>query len=35
MSLAAALDEVLEPLSQCLHAESAKRVVEMRVSEPV
>ena len=32
---AATLDDLLDPLSECLDAESAQRVVDLRVSEPV
>ena len=32
---AATLDDLLDPLSKCLDAESARRVVELRVSEQV
>ena len=32
---AATLDDLLDPLSKCLNAESAQRVVELRVSESV
>lgn len=32
---AATLDDLLEPLSKCLDAESARCVVDLRVSEPV
>jgi hypothetical protein len=35
MSAATVLDELLEPLSRCLDAESARRVVELRVSGSV
>jgi hypothetical protein len=35
MSAATVLDEFLDPLSRCLDAESARRVVELRVSQPV
>ena len=31
----ATLDDLLDPLSKCLDAESARRLVELRVSEPV
>jgi len=32
---AATLDDLLDPLSKCLDAESARRVVDLRVAEPV
>ena len=35
MSATTALDGLLDPLSRCLDAESARRVVELRVSPPV
>ncbi len=35
MSAATGLDSLLEPLSQCLDAESARRVVELRVASAV
>jgi uncharacterized protein YnzC (UPF0291/DUF896 family) len=35
MSAASILDGLLEPLGRCLDAESARRVVEFRVSLPV
>jgi hypothetical protein len=35
MSAATVLDGLLEPLSRCLDAESARRVVELRVAPPV
>ena len=35
MSVVTVLDEFLEPLSLCLDAESARRVVAFHVSEPV
>ena len=35
MSAATALDGPLHPLSRCLDAESARRVVELRVAPPV
>jgi hypothetical protein len=35
MSAATALDGLLDPLGGCLEAESARRVVELRVSPPV
>jgi hypothetical protein len=35
MSAATALDGFLDPLGRCLDAESARRVVELRVSPPV
>ena len=35
MSVASMLDGLLEPLGRCLDAESARRVVEFRVSPPV
>jgi hypothetical protein len=35
MSAASVLDGLLDPLGRCLDAESAKRVVELRVSPPV
>jgi hypothetical protein len=35
MSAATVLDGLLEPLSRCLDAESARRVVELRVAVPV
>ena len=35
MSAATALDGFLDPLSRCLAAESARRVVELRVAPPV
>ncbi len=35
MSVVTVLDEFLEPLSRCLDAESARRVVALHVSEPV
>jgi hypothetical protein len=35
MSAASILDGLLEPLGRCLDAESARRVVEFRVSQPV
>ena len=35
MSAATALDGFLDPLGRCLDAESARRVVELRVAPPV
>ena len=35
MSVAAGLDSVLEPLSQCLDAESARRLVAFRIDPQV
>ena len=35
MSGVTALDGLLDPLSRCLDAESARRVVELRVAPPV
>lgn len=35
MSAATVLDGLLDPLSRCLNAESARRVVELRVAPPV
>ena len=35
MSAATALDGLLDPLSRCLNAESARRVVELRVAPTV
>jgi hypothetical protein len=35
MSAATGLDRLLEPLSRCLDAESARRVVELQVAIPV
>jgi hypothetical protein len=35
MSAATVLDGLLDPLSRCLDAESARRVVELRVAPPV
>ena len=35
MSVTTALDGLLEPLGRCLDAESARRIVELRVSPPV
>lgn len=35
MSSATLLDELLDPLSRCLNEESARRVIELRVSVPV
>ncbi len=35
MSAAALLDGLLDPLSRCLDAESAKRLLELRVAAPV
>jgi hypothetical protein len=35
MSAAPLLDGLLEPLSQCLDAESARRVVELRIDSTV
>jgi len=35
MSAATVLDELLDPLSRCLDAESARRVVDLRVTAPV
>ena len=35
MSAATVLDGFLDPLGRCLDAESARRVVELRVSPPV
>jgi hypothetical protein len=35
MSAATGLDGLLEPLSRCLDAESARRVVELQVATPV
>jgi hypothetical protein len=35
MSATTALDGLLDPLSRCLDAESARRVVELRVAPPV
>jgi hypothetical protein len=35
MSAASILDGLLEPLGRCLDAESARRIVEFRVSLPV
>lgn len=34
MSAASGLDGLLEPLSRCLDAESARRVVELQVAKP-
>ena len=35
MSAASGLDGLLEPLSRCLDAESARRVVDLQVASPV
>jgi hypothetical protein len=35
MSAAAGLDGLLEPLSRCFDADSARRVVELQVAQPV
>jgi hypothetical protein len=35
MSAASGLDALLEPLSRCLDAESARRVVEFQIERPV
>jgi hypothetical protein len=35
MSAVAGLDGLLEPLSRCLDAESARRVVDFRIDAPV
>jgi hypothetical protein len=35
MSAASILDGLLEPLGRCLDAESARRVIEFRVFQPV
>ncbi len=35
MSATTALDGLLDPLGRCLDAESARRIVELRVSPPV
>jgi hypothetical protein len=35
MSAASGLDGILEPLSRCLDAESARRVVDFQVDRPV
>ncbi len=35
MSAASGLDALLEPLSRCLDAESARRVVDLRIDPPV
>ena len=35
MSAATGLDGLLEPFSRCLDAESARRVVDLRVAPPV
>jgi len=35
MSAVIGLDSLLEPLSRCFDAESARRVVELRVAPPV
>jgi hypothetical protein len=35
MGAATALDDLLGPLSRCLDAESARRIVELRVAAPV
>jgi len=35
MSAATVLDALLDPLSRCLDAESARRVIELRVAPPV
>ncbi len=35
MSAAAGLDSLLDPLSRCFDAESARRLVEFRVDSPV
>jgi hypothetical protein len=35
MDTAAALDSLLEPLSLCLDAESARRLVAFRIDQPV
>ncbi len=34
-SISVALDGILDPLSRCLDAESAKRVIDFRVDPPV
>ena len=31
----ATLDDLLDPISKCLDAESARRLVDLRVSEPI
>jgi hypothetical protein len=35
MSATTVLDEFLDPLSRCLDAESARRLVDLRVPQPV
>ncbi len=35
MSAGTVLDGILDPLSRCLDAESARRVIELRVDPPV
>jgi hypothetical protein len=35
MSVSTVLDELLEPLSQCLDVESARRLVALQIPEPV
>ena len=35
MSVASGLDGLLEPLSRCLDAESARRIVDLKVDLPV
>jgi hypothetical protein len=35
MSAPTVLDDLLDPLSRCLDAESARRLVELRVAPPV
>ena len=35
MSVTSVLDGLLEPLSRCLDADSARRVVELRVAPPI
>ncbi len=35
MSAASGLDGLLEPLSRCLDAESARRVVDLQIATPV
>ena len=35
MSAASGLDGLLEPLSRCLDAESARRIIELQIDPPV
>jgi hypothetical protein len=35
MSVGVGLDDILEPLSRCFDTESARRVVDLRLTQPV